>query len=638
MRSSPRARVVRILGASALVAALLLPAAAPVAAADPVILRSGTTQDLDSLNPYATLLVVGYEAFQLTYNLLVDFGPDLEPVPGFADSWERAADGTSWSFHIRDGMKWSDGTPASSEDACFSWQLALDAIADGGAGSLGAGYLDPGLDEAAVTAVDCPDPSTMVVTTDDASDRVLQTYLPIIPKHIWGDQTHSTIGEAAFDLPLVGTGPYTAVEWQTGQFARFVRNPEYWGTQGYADEVVIQFFKSADTMIQALKAGEIDYAHGANADQFNDLKSDPNIQTVVGAANGWTQLAFNTYGTGTGKTIKGGGPSTTALLDPAFRRALIMGVDHEALVERVLGGYGDVGNTIVPPVLTQWHVDPANPLPYDPAGAIAALEAAGYTTDADGNRLDKEGEPITLRMFMPNSDDTYPKAAQFIAEWYKALGIATTTQVLDSATLGELILPPEAGDGYTADYDIELWGWAWGVDPSGALQIFTCDAIGSSSDSQYCNPEFDKLHAAQLAAKTNDERKAILAEAQNLIYDEAPYDILYYDANLDAYRTDRFGGWQNQPSNGTPMYTYSTLGFTRLTEAAAAPTEAPPSDGGAASAAPTPAASGDGGTGSTTSDNTPLLIGIGLLIVAIVAVVIVNQRKKGAAQDDDEDE
>ncbi len=644
MRPFLRARRARTLAAASLAMILVAPTAVPAAAADPVILRVGTTQDLDSLNPYATLLVVGYEAFQLSYNLLVDFGPNLEPVPGFADSWERAADGQSWTFHIRDGMKWSDGEPATSADACFSWQLALDAIADGGVGSLGAGYLDPGLDDAKVTKVECPDASTMIAYTTDASDRILQTYLPIIPQHIWKDETSATIGDAKFDAPLVGSGPYQAVEWQTGQFVRFERNPNYWGTQAYPDQVVIQVFKSSDTMIQALKAGEIDYAHGANADQFNQLKTEPNIETVVGAANGWTQLAFNTYGTGTGKKIKGGGPSTQALLDPAFRGALMEGVDHQTLVDKVLGGYGDVGTTIVPPVLTQWHVEPTNLRPYDPEAAKQALDAAGYKLDANGNRLDKQGKAITLRMYMPSTDENYAKAAQFVVAWYQDLGIKTTTQTLDSATLGEKVLPPEAGDGYTADYDIELWGWAGNVDPNALLQIFTCDAIGSSSDSQYCNPDYDKMYADQLDAQTADARHAILADMQNLIYDEAPYDILYYDANLDAYRTDRFAGWQKQPiTNGTPMFTYSTLDYTRLTDIALAATPAPTaasSDAAAASATAAPAPSGDGTTdGSSTSDNTPLLIGILLLLIAAGVVAYgMSRRRRATATGEDDDE
>jgi peptide/nickel transport system substrate-binding protein len=651
MRSFLRGRQGRTLAGLGLAMVLVIPAAAPVLAADPVTLRVGSTQDLDSLNPYSTLLVVGYDAFQLTYNLLVDFGPDLEPVPGFADKWERAADGKSWSFHIRDGMTWSDGTPATAADACFSWKLGIDAInSKAGIGSLGAGYLDPGLDEAKVTAVECPDDSTMIVSTEDSSERVLQTYMPIIPKHIWGNETFETIGDAKFDAPLVGTGPYTVAEWQTGQFARFVRNESYWGNQAYPDEIVIQFFKSADPMIQALKAGEIDYARGGNAAQFDDLKSDPNIVTVAGAANGWTQLAFNTYGTGTGKTIEDGGPSTTALLDPAFRRALVMAVDHQTLVDRVLGGYGEVGTTIVPPVLTQWHVEPTNPLPYDPAAAIAALEAAGYPTDANGNRLDKDDKKIKLRMYFPGSDDNYPKVAQFIQEWYKALGIELTAERRGSATLGELVLPPEAGKKYNADYDIELWGWAWGIDPGGALGVFTCDSIGNSSDSQYCNPKFDELQQAQFDAATNEERHAILAEAQNLIYDEAPYDILYYDANLDAYRTDKFAGWQNQPTaNGTPLFTYGTLGYTLLTDpnaVVATPEPSPgasaaaPSDAPTASATAAPTASGDGsGDTSSTSDSTPILIVIGLLILAAIVVAYgMSRRRKASDEDDDEDE
>ena len=76
MRPTVRARLIRLVGAGALAGSLLLPAAGPAAAADPVVLRVGTTQDFDASNPYQTALVSGYEAFQLTYNLLVDFGPD----------------------------------------------------------------------------------------------------------------------------------------------------------------------------------------------------------------------------------------------------------------------------------------------------------------------------------------------------------------------------------------------------------------------------------------------------------------------------------------------------------------------------------------------------------------------------------
>ncbi|HEV7605002.1 MAG TPA: ABC transporter substrate-binding protein [Candidatus Limnocylindrales bacterium] len=651
MRPSLHGRLARTLAVGGLAVGLLLPAVGTVSAADPVVLRVGTTQDLDSLNPYATILVVGYEAFGLTYNLMVDSGPNLEPVPGFADRWERAADGHSWTFHIRDGMKWSDGQPATSADACFSWQLGVDALNSKPKTSLGAGYLEPTMSDAGVTKVTCPDASTLVATTDDASSRVLQISLPIIPKHIWGKETYKTIGKAKFTPPLVGTGPYTAVEWQTGQFIRLQRNPNYWGTQAYQDEVDIVIYKKADTMVQALKAGELDYAHGPNADQLNQLKTDPNIKTVAGSANGWSQLAFNGYGADTGKTIPNGGPSTKALLDPAFRDALGYAVDKKTLVDRVLGGYGDLGSTIVPPVLNTWHVDPTTPRTFDIALAKQKLDAAGYPLNASGQRLDKQGKPITLRMLMPDSDDNYPKVAQFIATWYGELGVKVSTQVLTSAALGEIIYPPEAGAGYLAKYDIELWGWSGGIDPNGLLQIFECSAIGSSSDSQYCNPAFDQMYKDQLAATTPEARKTILAQMQNLIYDKAVYDILYYDSNLEAYRTDRFAGFTNQPvSNGEPFFTYSTLQYTKLTNAATTVTPGPseaaasgsagasgsPGAVGSAAATPSPSGSGSSSTGAGGS-MTPLIIAI-VALVAIVAVGLGLSRRRSRTSVDLDDE
>jgi peptide/nickel transport system substrate-binding protein len=645
MRTPLRSRAARVGAVSALVLATVLPGAtAPVAAADPVVLRVGTTQDLDSTNPYNTALVVGYEVYQLTYNMLTDFGENAEPIPGFADSWTREAHDVK--FHIRTGMKWSDGQPATAQDACFSWQLDLDAIKAGK--NVGLGYIDPNVKDAGVTKVECPDDQTMIVTTDDQSDRVFQVYTPILPKHIYGKDDYVALGKEKFTGPLVGTGPYTLAEWKPSQFARFVRNPNYWGTQGFEDQVVIQFFKTPDTMVQALKAGELDYARDPNAEQLKALQTEPNIKTVVGAANGWTQLAFNTYGTGTGKTIPNGGASTKALQDPAFRDALGYAVDHQTLIDKVLGGYGDPGTTIVPPVLGQWHVQPDHLRTFDIAKAKSLLDAAGYALDANGNRLDKEGKPITLRMYMPNSDANYPKAAAFIKDWYGQLGIKLTTTVMDSDALTSLLLPPEGGG--TAKYDIELWGWSGNPDPNALLQIFRCDAIGGTSDSLYCNPDYDKLYDQQLKLG-GDARKAVLAQMQNLIYDQAPYDILYYDSNLAAYRTDKFAGWQNMPPNGTPLFSYGTINYTLLTDATkpapSASSVAPGSASGApgtASGAPNAGASAgpvatqapaDTSNTSSSSNNTTLiLLGAVVVVVVLAGAFFASRRRGGAAEEE----
>jgi peptide/nickel transport system substrate-binding protein len=236
---------------------------------------------------------------------------------------------------------------------------------------------------------------------------------------------------------------------------------------------------------------------------------------------------------------------------------------------------------------------------------------------------------------MPDSDAKYAKAAQFIKDWYGQLGIDVTTQVFTSAALGTLILPPPDA---LAKYDIELWGWAGNPDPNALLQIFRCDAIGGTSDSQYCNPAFDALYDQQLK-ESGDTRHATLAKIQNLIYDEAPYDILFYDSNTDAYRVDKFAGWANMPANGTPFFTYGVLDYTLLTDVKAQPTPGP-SEAAVASGAPSAAAStapsSPGSNTSSSGTNTLLIVVIALLVVLAIAGVLLMNRRRATVREEDE--
>jgi peptide/nickel transport system substrate-binding protein len=650
MPSRARRSFARLVAAIALALTSLLPAVAPAHAADKVILKVGTIENLRSLNPYQAAYFPDYETFQLNFNLLVDFGPKLEPIPGFADKWQRAADGKSWTFHIRTGMKWSDGQPATSADACYSYGLDINAIKDGT--NVGNGYIDPSLKDARVTKATCPDPETMILTTDDGTSKILQTYIPILPQHIYGKEDYKKLGDDPFKAPLVGTGPYIVADYTPDEHVHFVRNPNYWGKQGYADEIYIQIFKQADTMVQALKTGDIQYARGVPVEQFNALKGQANIQTVIGKNNGWVELGFNNYGTGTGKSIKGGGASTKALQDVAFRDAIGYAIDKQALVDKVRGGYGDVGSTQVPPVLQDanadppfaWHTDPANPRTFDIAMAKSKLDAAGYVLDASGNRLDKEGKPISLHLVMPSSEPSYPQVAQFIQDWLGQLGIKVKSDVYDQNALYDIMLPPEAGDTYKAKFDLFIWSWYGSPDPNALLQIFLCNQIGTSSDSLYCNKDYDTLYNEQNLAPNDQQRKVLMDQLQNLWYDQAPYHILYYDNELDAYRTDVFAGWQNQPlDSGVPLFTYSVIDYTFLTNAKAPPspspsTEAPvPSGSGGSSAAPAPTGSTAPAPSPTasTSSGPPLLLIILVIVVVIVIAGYLFTRRRGGTEEEE---
>jgi peptide/nickel transport system substrate-binding protein len=644
MRMSGRARAARVLASLALAIAAIGPAALPAGAAGPAILKLGTIESLRSLNPYQAAYFPDYETFQLNFSLLVDIGPNLEPWPGFADKWERSADGKSWTFHIRTGMKWSDGKPADSADACFSYGLVIDALNNDT--SVGNGYIDPALKDARVTKAECPDAETMLLFTDDGTTKVLKTSIPILPKHIYGKETYETIGDVDFKPPLVGTGQYTVSEYTADQVVHLVRNPNYWGKKGFADEVYIQIFKSADTMVQSLKRGDIDYARAVPVEQFKQLDGEPNIQTVAGALAGWVELGFNNYGTGTGKTIAGGGPSTKALQDPAFRDALGYAIDKQALVDKVRGGYAEVGSTPVPPVMENleadppfnWHKSPANPRTFDIALANQKLTAAGYPLDASGQRLDKEGKPINLHLVMPDSEPSYPQAAQFIQDWFGQVGVKVQSDVIEENSLYEIMLPPEADPPGTAKYDMFIWSWYETVEPNVLLQVFLCDQIGTSSDSLWCNPDYDKLYDQQNIAPDDQARKKLIDQMQDLFYEQAPYHILYYDKELDAYRTDKFAGWQNQPiDGGYPLFSYSSIDYQFLTDA----TVVPPS--------PSPAASGEapsGGPAATPaqtpaptnqpSNNTTLIVVVALAAVVVIVGGLFLSRRRRKALDEDE--
>lgn len=636
MKSPIRARLAAIAAAAALIVGGIGTSVAPVAAADPLQLKTGTDQDLQVLNPFSSILVVDFEVFTLNYDLLVNFGPDIEPAPGFADKWEVSADGLTWTFHIRDGMKWSDGTPATSADALYTYQLILDATAKSDASAdgyfLGAGYIEGYLTNAGVSAVAAPDPQTLVVTTDFANQLILQAYVPILPKHIWEKYTLDEIGNIDGSTPflneptVVGTGPYQAIEWEPGNFIRFARNPNYWGTQGAADEVIVQTFQSMDTAVQALKTGEIDYVRGIQPDQFTALQSDPNIQVVEGISNGFSEIAFNTYNRG---PIPGGGASTTALQDPAFRDALGWAVDGQKLVDVTLGGFGVAGDSIVPPFHSRWYVKPDNIRTFDIAEANKRLDAAGYKLNADGKRLDKDNKVITLRVTWPDSEAEHATDAQFIKGWWEQLGVGVDAYVTEEGKLLDDLLPPEGGG--LANFDIELWGWVGDPDPTSLLNVLRGEEIGSFSDSFYDNPRYDELFLLQRAEGDQKKRFDYIKEMQNLAYDEAPYIVMYYDAELHAYREDRFGGWTNQPSNGgTPLFGYGSIGYTKLTDLSAVPT---PTASTTATAAPT-AAPGDGTSGDG-SNATPLILG-GIVLVVIIGGGLLLMRRRAAPPTEEE--
>jgi peptide/nickel transport system substrate-binding protein len=634
MRSRMAAHARPLLAALLLIAPALLGPGGAQAQGD-LVLKVGTDQKLETLNPWQSITVADYEIFQVQYELLVGFDNALKPAPAFADKWSDSADQKTHNFHIREGMKWSDGQPATCEDARWTYQLVLDA-AKTETGYLGSGYLDPYLTNAGLKDVSCTDEHNLVVHTSFPSTLLLQNYVPILPKHVWSKYTLEQIGNAdakgyfANEPAVVGDGPYVATEWVSGDHITMSRNPNYWGTfkEGAPDEILFQTFSGTDTMVQALRSGEIDYAHQVGPDNFDALKNEPNMRASEGFANGYTYLSFNTRA-----THKGYRGSTSALEDQKFRDALGYAIDKDALVDKVLKGHGVPGGTIVPPYHVKWHVEPDHPRTFSIDKANQMLDAANYTRGSDGKRRDHEGKVINLRLTWPDSED-HSADAQFIKGWFEQVGIGVDAAVTEEGKLIQELYGPEAGD--HANWDFYMWGWVGDPDPISLIADFTSGHSGTTNqiaaglnDCFYDDPRYDELFIQQQQAPDEATRHAAMAEMQNRFYDAACNIPLYYDSVLDVQRTDKLTGWVNQPPDtGTPIFGYGYSGYLAVQDATLVPTPGPTE--AAASAAPGSAAPGATATptpASSSGDSTPLLLGALIVVIAVVGGALVLRRR-----------
>jgi peptide/nickel transport system substrate-binding protein len=521
-------------------------------------------------------------------------------------------------------MQWSDGQPATAKDVVFTYEYILKSLDTEDPLSLFSLYK--------ATKVTAPDDATVIIQQSAPSSLILGAYVPILPEHIWKKVTPKQANaDFANPVPVVGTGPFQAVEWQKGQFTRFVRNEHYWGTKPAIDEVQMIYFANQDAMDQALQKGDVDAIRQVLTTQFKQIDADPNIVGVDGKSplTGFDQLAYNLYD---GKGKAGIGPSTSAVRDPAFRDALGYAIDKELLVRQPLFGFGAPGTTVIPPALSAWHYEvPASDLRhFDLEEAKRRLDAAGYRdSNGDGFREDKQGKEINLNLVTPSSQVYYAQSANLIAEWWKQIGIKMTPQVLEKDTVTAHVTPPEA-DG-KADFDIELWGWAGVPDPDFLLSIFTTDQIGGWSDSFYANPTFDKLYGDQQIAPTQEARKKITDQMQAMLYKDAPYDVLYYSSELQAYRTDKWHGFTLQPRDGgTPFFALGVENYLNL-KPGPEPSEAPAapsvnaSSGPAASSRTTPVPGG-----SQASSSLPLIVGAVVLIAILAAGFVAMRRRRGA--------
>ena len=395
-------------------------------------------------------------------------------------------------------------------------------------------------------------------------------------------------------------------------------------------------------MGQALKSGEIDLAHGLDLGVYESLQGIPEITTVSSTPASFSEVAFNT-----GAALADGTPigdGNELLKNKAVRQALSWAIDKQAIVDKVLGGQGLPGTTIIPPLYPQWHLDPANPFGYDPAKAGQLLDAAGFPVGDDGVRADADGNRLSFRLLYrtESEDSSSQKSSEFVQAYFKDIGVEVKLKGVTEDALYEI-----AGQG---NFDMFEWGWGVEPDPNYMLSTFTCgnrsyedggSIYANLSDSFYCNAEYDKLFDEQSQETDFAKRQEIVKRMEQMLYDDAVYMITYYANGLEAFRNDRFTGWVKQPKdNGTLIYQWGTWSYFDVApvsaagaaESAAASAEpgasAAPTAAGDASAAAQPAAAAGG-------ISSGLIIGLLVAVLVIVILVVLLLRMRRSATNED---
>ena len=510
----------------------------------------GNTDAVDTLNPFLGFTSQDYEVYGLLYDNLMDYGQlDYSGTPRLATSWSHSKNGLVWTYHIRHGVKWSDGVPLTAADVAYTIQRNIAPNSTE--------FSDNEAYVGEIKSVKATGTYTVVMTVKHYTPVMNRLELPILPEHIWKNISEKQLGSFK-NLTPVGSGPFTVSSFSSNQTITLRANPRYWGGKPGIKTLVFQRFDNPTAEKLALANGAIDFAENLTPALWQSLKGTPGVKLVNAPSGNFDELAFNNgAATVSGKPIGNGSP---ALKDLNVRHAISYALDIPVLVKKVLLNTGEVGTSIIPPIYTQFHYDPpaSEQYKYDPAKAEQILNADGWKMGPNGVRV-KNGKQLTLRLFVRNQSPTQTQDAPYIKGWLNAIGIKVTTTAMSDSQL-----TADIGNG---QYDMFMWGWGVEPNPDFQLSVFTCGqrSYGSGpnyspgwSDSFYCDAGYDKLYHQQQSLDGTARAKVVL-QMQKMLYDADAYNVLYYYNDIQAYRSDKFTGFAPSPDKLNGLYLYQEI-------------------------------------------------------------------------------
>lgn len=439
----------------------------------------------------------------LVYEGLIEYNKDLQPVGCLAENWDISEDGLTITFHLRDNVKWHDGTPFTAEDVKFTY----DAIMHPDYTGTRASYFK------FVEEVEVVDPHTVALHLKQVdSSLIYKLSIGIIPKHIFGDTEIAKLKEHEGNQNPIGTGPFKFSEYESGQYIVLVRNEDYWREGPYLERVRFKIFQDEQVVLTALEDGSIDYLGSIPVEDIERIKEAyaDRFNFVERPYNGYQYIGFNL--------------THPILSDKKVRHALVYAVDREAIIDTIYKGYGTVMNGHYPPI--SWAFNENLPTyDYNPEKAAQLLEEAGWKLADDGFRY-KDGEKLAFTVVASSGNTQDENLLSMVKKYWKDVGVDATIEYYEWSVLVDEYLDKGNFEAYKCGWGLGLdpdpymwWHSECSFDENGILQGF--------NDVRFKNERVDELIELGRSTYDQDERKQYYDEMQMILSDELPYMWLY---------------------------------------------------------------------------------------------------------------
>ncbi len=498
--------------ASRCAALLVIAACAPSATgphsppADTVVV--GVSSDLQSWNPYLAEDANDEAILSLVYPSLAVEQPDYQKhppsfAPSLAESWEFSEDGLDLTFHLRPDAVWSDGTPVTSADLLFSFQVQTSE-------ELGWGWGDITDSVAGVEALDAHTvryrfthryPYQLMDVNDG----------PIVPAHAWGEIPLDAWEETDWRELVVSAGPFQPGSHTPQQEIILERNPRYFEPgRPKIESLVFRVVPSSAQLLTQLLAGAVDVVNGITPAEAARVQAAPEVDLTVFADRSYTHVCWNLR--------------RPVFADPRVRQALALAVDRDALIEVVYNGYAlpSAG----PVLSSMWAFNRGlEPIAFGPDEARRMLAEAGWLDSNGDGVLDRDGVDLAFELLAPSESDTRQDVALMIERDLGRIGVRVAPRFLEWGALQSAM----AGGNFDAFVNrlveptqVDLWG-VWHSTPPGEPTF---------NFGGYDNPEVDRLLEEVEQTPDFAAQKPLLDEIQALIVADQPYLFLVENTRM----------------------------------------------------------------------------------------------------------